>query len=397
MYNSLVEIDTKYDGILSMPATHQKDNCDYIFQKFCEGLLIAGFENSGNKSKSRQNALLLNPFHDNDEANFSLLENQETTPETKNATGTVFFSKFVNNENKQDTSRTRKSEDYNFEEMSFSSEIIDFWNQRPVNRNRKRIVDDFFDDPADNIFLSEVSTDPTARNRRSRAGDANNNLHHSVGDLYNFLNPDLSTEAKTAGNKSSEELLELMLKKTHTSSHKIESLDNREIVLTKSQGELHKDSFQEPEKQKCDELDQENRKLCDSPAEDSYKQKMDDGFVVMSQNSESREIRDANYLENLLVDAESGFDLKTHGEIRPQELNPDELCLNEAECPEQSPKMVETPKKSIDDRNTRECNTSYTLGSAMKGSVKIYSINPLELDVEIKTEIFIPEENLLVR
>lgn len=58
-----------------MPATHQKDNCGYIFEKFCEGLIIAGFENSCNKSKSRQNALLLNPFHDNDEANFSLLEN----------------------------------------------------------------------------------------------------------------------------------------------------------------------------------------------------------------------------------------------------------------------------------------------------------------------------------
>ena len=192
VYSSLVEIDAKYDGILSMPATHQKDNCDYIFQKFSEGLLIAGFENSGNKSKSRQNALLLNPFHDNDEANFSLLENQETIPETKNAAGTVFFSKFARTENKQDTSRTRKSEDYNFEEMSFSSEIIDFWNQRPVNRNRKRIVDDFFDDPADNIFLSEVSTDPTARHRRSKAGESNTNLHHSVGDLYNFLNPDLS-------------------------------------------------------------------------------------------------------------------------------------------------------------------------------------------------------------
>jgi hypothetical protein len=77
-----------------MPATHQKENCDYIFEKFCEGLTIAGFENSANKSKSKHNALLLNPFHDNDEANFSLLENQ----------------------------------DDNFEEMSFSSDIIDFWN-----------------------------------------------------------------------------------------------------------------------------------------------------------------------------------------------------------------------------------------------------------------------------
>jgi hypothetical protein len=189
-----------------MPATHQKENCDYIFEKFCEGLQIAGFENSANKSKSKHNALLLNPFHDNDEANFSLLEKEDATPDRK-VNGMVFFSKF--NGPRPDTSLTRKSEDVNFEEMSFSSDIIDFWNQRPVNRNRKRIVDDFFDDANDNIFLSEVSTDPTARHNRL-INESNNNLCHSAGDLYNFLNPDLSTEVKLNADKSGEDLLELM-------------------------------------------------------------------------------------------------------------------------------------------------------------------------------------------
>lgn len=280
--------------------------------------------------------------------------------------------------------------------MSFSSEIIDFWNQRPVNRNRKRIVDDFFDDPADNIFLSEVSTDPTARNRRSKAGAPNTNLHHSVGDLYNFLNPDLSTEAKTIGNKSSEELLDLMLKKTHTSSHKVESVENKQVALTKSQGELHRESFSEPEKQKCefDNTDQENRKQCDSPAEDSYKQKMDDGFVIMSQNSESREIRDMNCLENLLIDAETGFELKANGESK-HDLMPGDINCSLEVSPEQMPKLVETPKKSHDDRNTRECNTSYTLGSAMKGEYKTSGSNLKNLTLKSKRRSSSPRKTLL--
>jgi len=95
--------------------------------------------------------------------------------------------------------------------MSFSSDIIDFWNQKPVNRNCKREVDDFFDDANDNIFLSEVSTDPTAsRHKTKLINQSDNNLCHSTGDLYNFLNPDLSTEVKTNANKSGEDLLELM-------------------------------------------------------------------------------------------------------------------------------------------------------------------------------------------
>lgn len=47
---------------------------------------------------------------------------------------------------------------------------------------------------------------------------------------------------------------------------------------------------------------------------------MDDGFVMMSQNSESREIKDTNYLESLLIDAESGLDPKTHSDAKHLDL-----------------------------------------------------------------------------
>jgi len=45
---------------------------------------------------------------------------------------------------------------------------------------------------------------------------------------------------------------------------------------------------------------------------------MDDGFVFMSQNSESRDMGGTNCLENLLIDAESGLDLKPHDTKHPE-------------------------------------------------------------------------------
>ena len=340
-----------------MPATHQKENCDYIFDKFCEGLIIAGFENSANKSKSKNNALLLNPFHDNDEANFSLLENQETTPENKNAQGMVFFSRFA--EKRPDNSRGRKSEDYNFEEMSFSSDIIDFWNQKPVNRNRKRVVDDFFYDANDNIFLSEVSTDPTTRHIR-RVSESNN-LCHSVGDLYNFLNPDLSTEVKLFENKSGEDLLELMQKKSYTSMN------------TNSSGEDRKKARQALSINKNDilktnpislNIDEDTRKQGDSPTEDSDKQKMDDGFML-SQNSESREIKEYTGLERVLIDSELGIESASifTSEVKQLDITPDDEIEESLQFTD---KRLETPKKQ-EFGTVKELNSSYTLGSAMKG------------------------------
>lgn len=251
-----------------MPATHQKENCDYIFEKFCEGLTVAGFENSANKSKSKNNALLLNPFHDNDEANFSLLENQETTHDNKKVNEMVFFSHFKSNEPRQDTSRTRKSEEYNFEEMSFSSDIIDFWNQKPVNKNCKRVVDDFFDDPSDNIFFSEISTDPTARRHNRLIDQSDNNLCHSTGDLYNFLNPDLSTEVKTNANKSGEDLLEMMQKKTYITTNTHNSADIHLVKRTNIIRDIKKKkiTINNPVV-----LSDNFKKLGDSPTEDSEK------------------------------------------------------------------------------------------------------------------------------
>jgi hypothetical protein len=278
--NALDKIDSKYDGILSMPSGHQKENSDYIFEKFCEGLQVAGFDNGKDKSKS-QNALLLNPFHDNDEANFSMLEKEEQggvqtpTHEEFKFKKMLWFNKMnergIPKGHRSD--RARKSEEMFMEEMSFSSEIIDFWNNKPMNRNRKRIVCDFLDDAPDNIFFSEVSTDPTAR-YTANLGDDNTNLCHSVGDLYNFLNPDLSTEGKVIEtHKSGEDILEMIKKKTFTTHSSFGDKLNVEVEEVEKKG-------------------QEFEKLGESPTEgDEEIRKMNDGFV-MSQSNEILESLD---------------------------------------------------------------------------------------------------------
>lgn len=290
---AILKIDSKYDGILSMPATHQKENSDYIFEKFCEGLQVAGFDTGKDKSKS-QNAFILNPFHDNDEANFSMLEKDEKEKEEKERDPVLGvpriqnLNKIVwgNNGSKiglrrGNSERAKKSEEFFFEEMSFSSDIIDFWNNKPMNRNRKRVVCDFIEDAPDNIFFSEVSTDPTARNINLDV-ESNNNVCYSVGDLYNFLNPDLSKDIDHQ--KSGADILELMQKKPYTGTNTHSSFG------AEPQDHVVKRKYPQEE---------EFEKICDEAENvEETGGKMNDGFVMSE--GEKQESQDLKDLGNIL-------------------------------------------------------------------------------------------------
>lgn len=325
---AILKIDSKYDGILSMPATHQKENSDYIFEKFCEGLQVAGFDTGKDKSKS-QNAFILNPFHDNDEANFSMLEKEDQTapgvPRLQNFNKIVWFNNHSNMALRRGNSeRAKKSEEIFFEQMSFSSDIIDFWNNKPMNRNRKRVVCDFIEDAPDNIFFSEVSTDPTARNINVDL-ESNNNVCHSVGDLYNFLNPDLSKDIDHQ--KSGADILELMHKKnyTGTNTHSSFGADPQDKISL----------IKQPRKTKI-KTETEFEKFGDSPEETDKAEQMNDGFVKSeSGNQESRDLKD---LGNILA-----FEAKANG-------------------------ILKTPEKK------KHSEKVVTLGNAMKG--KAHRVTP---------------------
>ena len=387
---AMAKIDSKYDGILSMPAGHQKENSDYIYEKFCEGLQLAGFAHEKDKSKS-QNALLLNPFHDNDEANFSMLEKEETPQGGKSSSGhpPLKFNKLPDGNIFKDGSvNARKSEDILFEELSFSSDIIDFWNNRPVNRNRNRVVCDFLDDAPDKIFFSEVSTDPTARH--NALGDDNNNyLCHSVGDLYNFLNPDLSTEGKTIDHqKSGEDILELMQKKAYTTHSSFggecspiqqpSSRDNKGVNLRINEAELGEEfkanTLESPKEKKDDKANFE--KLGDSPADqDDEKRKMNDGFVM----SESNEIHEIIETRDFQSPGDAGLAAKEAG-LKASKISPDI-----------EKKLLSTPEK------TATSSRLVTLGSAMNGRKPFIQNELIFLDIITSTEIYSKERGLSVK
>lgn len=341
---AVIKIDSKYDGILSMPATHQKENSEHIFEKFCEGLQVAGFDTGKDKSKS-QNAFILNPFHDNDEANFSMLEKEENTPSEiprlQNFNKIVWFNNHSNIALRRGNSeRAKKSEEIFFEEMSFSSDIIDFWNNKPMNRNRKRVVCDFIEDAPDNIFFSEVSTDPTARNINVDM-ESNNNVCHSVGDLYNFLNPDLSKDIDHQ--KSGADILELMHKKnyTGTNTHSSFGADPQERITL----------IQEKKKKK---IEGEFEKFGDSPEDNDKTETMNDGFVKSeSGKQESRDLKD---LGNILA-----FEAKASG-------------------------LLKTPEKK------KKSEKVISLGNAMKG--KINSLK--KIDYVASIEVYSKERNLSI-
>lgn len=91
---------------------------------------------------------------------------------------------------------------------------------------------------------------------------------------------------------------------------------------------------------------------------------MNDGFV-MSHNSESVETKEYMGLDKVLgsdLDIEGG----TEGEVKPLDLTPDDEILDAMKLAQE---ILETPtKKGTLQGTTRDCNTSYTLGSAMKGN-----------------------------
>lgn len=103
---------------------------------------------------------------------------------------------------------------------------------------------------------------------------------------------------------------------------------------------------------------------------------MNDGFV-MSHNSESIETKEFPGLEKVLSSSEFGV---RGGEVKKLDLTLDDEIKEAMSQENNLPKVLETPKKNKDGVTTRDCNTSYTLGSAMK-----------ELDIEMKTEMFLPE------
>jgi hypothetical protein len=86
-----------------------------------------------------------------------------------------------------------------------------------------------------------------------------------------------------------------------------------------------------------------------------------------------------------LIDSELGVESSTvHSHVKTLNITPDDEIMEAMQL--DTAEVLETPKKKIEEGTTRDCNTSYTLGSAMK-----------ELDIEMKTEMFLPKENLLVK
>jgi hypothetical protein len=99
---------------------------------------------------------------------------------------------------------------------------------------------------------------------------------------------------------------------------------------------------------------------------------MNDGFV-MSHNSESVETKEFTGLEKVLMDSELNIE-EGNGKVKNLNLTPDadgEIL----EVMNLATKVLETPKKGKNNTPIRDCNTSYTLGSAMKGK----HLNPTQI------------------